>query len=71
MKFAGNPLKLSGMIQEYKTAPGLGEHTQKILSELLGYSSGKMTQLKKERAVWWPDGGVSYGSGAESTLRRA
>ena len=72
MKYAGNPLKLSNTKdQKYKTAPGLGEHTQDILSELLGYPSDKVAKLKKEGVVWWPDRGISYGGGAESTLRRA
>lgn len=72
MKCAGNPLKLPTIKdQEYKPAPGLGEHTQEILSELLGYSSDKVAKLKKEGAVWWPDRGISYGGGAESALRRA
>ena len=71
MKCAGNPLKVPAVEgQEYKPAPGIGEHTQEILSDLLGYSGDKIAKLRQERIVWWSHEGVTYGSGAESTLGR-
>jgi crotonobetainyl-CoA:carnitine CoA-transferase CaiB-like acyl-CoA transferase len=64
MKCAGSALKFSATsIEEYKAAPGIGEHTQEILSELLGYSSEKIARLREERVVWYPYQGVFFGSG--------
>lgn len=64
MKCAGNPIKMStSKVEEYKPAPGIGEHTQEVLSNLLGYSSAKIAKLRKERAIWYSERGVTYGSG--------
>jgi crotonobetainyl-CoA:carnitine CoA-transferase CaiB-like acyl-CoA transferase len=65
MKCAGNPLKFSATkVREYKPAPGIGEHTQEVLSNLLDYSSAKIAKLREEGVIWYPYRGVTYGSGA-------
>ena len=62
IKMPANPIKaLSPESKvEYKLAPALGEHTQAVLSTLLGYSPGKMVQLRQEGAIWWADEGIHY-----------
>jgi crotonobetainyl-CoA:carnitine CoA-transferase CaiB-like acyl-CoA transferase len=40
LKLVGSPLKFSDTPVDYKLPPpGLGEHTEEVLKELLGYSS--------------------------------
>jgi len=52
MKVLGNPVKMSGITEEsYTSAPTLGEHTNQILLELLGYSQEQMDELKRERVI--------------------
>ncbi len=64
MKSAGTALKFSATkIQEYKPAPGIGEHTQEILANLLDYSSDKIAKLREDRVIWYPSEGVNFGSG--------
>ena len=48
----GPPLKLS-QTPGYVAAPGplLGEHTDSVLSRLLGYSSEQLAQLKEDRVI--------------------
>ena len=48
----GPPLKLS-QTPGYVAAPGplLGEHTDSVLSRLLGYSSKQIAQLKEDRVI--------------------
>ncbi len=49
MKIAGNQIKMSETPTIIKTAaPLLGQHSQEILSELLGYSAAEYDQLKAE-----------------------
>ena len=64
MKCAANPIKMSATnIEEYKPAPGIGEHTKEILSTLLGYPDAKIEKLREERAIWYSYEGVTYGKG--------
>ncbi|PZC50850.1 MAG: CoA:oxalate CoA-transferase [Chloroflexi bacterium] len=48
-RIIGNPLKM-GQEEEYKAAPGLGQHTDELLSEL-GYDGAKVQALKDSGAV--------------------
>mgnify|MGYP001418195500 CR=1 FL=1 len=48
-RIIGNPLKM-GQEEEYKPAPGLGQHTDELLSEL-GYDGEKVQALKDSGAV--------------------
>ena len=48
-RIIGNPLKM-GQEEEYKPAPGLGQHTDELLSEL-GYDGTKVQALKDSGAV--------------------
>ncbi len=52
IKLAGNPLKLS-MVAEapLNPSPILGQHTQKILSDILGISSTEIMLLKNEEVI--------------------
>lgn len=48
MRFFGNPIKMSATpITEYSTPPQLGADTQKVLTELLGYSAEDVEKFKE------------------------
>jgi len=48
---AGNPIKVSGIEQAFKSPPSIGQHTQEVLSRLLGYSEGRIAQLGREKVI--------------------
>jgi 2-methylfumaryl-CoA isomerase len=51
----GSPLQFSGLERETpRRAPRLGEHTDEILSEILGLSAGMIGQLRDQRVVGGP-----------------
>ncbi|HVT56704.1 MAG TPA: formyl-CoA transferase [Xanthobacteraceae bacterium] len=47
----GNPIKLSDSKSEVKRSPLLGEHTDEILSKVLGYSAKDVNEIKSSGAV--------------------
>lgn len=52
MKLAGNPIKMSGTVQErWECAPALGQHTEQILTDVLGYSDDKIAQLRHDKVI--------------------
>ncbi|MDA0677460.1 MAG: CoA transferase [Chloroflexi bacterium] len=51
IKMAGSPFKTPGVLTEVRPAPGLGEHTDEVLRELLGYSPEAIAALKKSGAT--------------------
>jgi CoA:oxalate CoA-transferase len=52
IKMLGNPIKMSEMGEEvFMGAPTLGEHTEQILSDYLGYSKDKIGDLRKEKVI--------------------
>ena len=52
LKILGNPIKMSEVDQEvFKAPPRLGEHTEQILEELLGYSPEEIGQLKQGKVI--------------------
>ena len=42
----GMPIKLSASPVKIERSPTLGEHTEEVLKEVLGYDAGKIDQLK-------------------------
>jgi formyl-CoA transferase len=50
----GNPIKLSDSPCEVKRSPLLGEHTEEILSVVLGYSANEIAEIKTSGAVTPP-----------------
>jgi formyl-CoA transferase len=50
----GNPIKLSDSPSEVTRSPLLGEHTEEILSEVLGYDSQAIGELNKSGALGVP-----------------
>jgi formyl-CoA transferase len=50
----GNPVKMSDSITEVKRSPLLGEHTEEILSKVLGYSAAEVADIKASGAITPP-----------------
>ncbi len=52
MKDVGNPVKISGADEpRYIYPPSLGEHTDEILKDLLGYSTGQISDLRNAKVI--------------------
>ena len=51
----GNPIKMSDSVTEVKRSPLLGEHTDEILTQVLGYSAKELAEIKVSGAVTAPD----------------
>ena len=53
VKIAGNPIKMSTIAEEphRKPAPEIGEHNNKVYSELLGFTKSEIEELKKEGVI--------------------
>jgi formyl-CoA transferase len=47
----GNPIKLSDSPCEVERSPLLGEHTEEILSKVLGYSASEVAEIKTSGAI--------------------
>jgi formyl-CoA transferase len=47
----GNPVKMSDSITEVKRSPLLGEHTEEILTKVLGYSGKEVEEIKASGAI--------------------
>jgi formyl-CoA transferase len=47
----GNPIKMSDSISDVKRSPLLGEHTDEILSKVLGFAKGDVAQIKASGAL--------------------
>src|SRR5947199_3520338 len=47
----GNPIKLSDSPCDVQRSPLLGEHTDEILSKVLGYSASEITEIKGSGAI--------------------
>jgi formyl-CoA transferase len=47
----GNPIKLSASASEVKRSPLLGEHTEEILRDVLGYSAEEIAAIKAAGAT--------------------
>jgi formyl-CoA transferase len=51
----GNPVKMSDSITEVKRSPLLGEHTEEILSKVLGYNAKEIEVIKSSGAITAPE----------------
>ncbi|HXJ00290.1 MAG TPA: formyl-CoA transferase [Micropepsaceae bacterium] len=51
----GNPIKLSDSPCEVKRSPLLGEHTEEILTKVLGYSDKEVVEIKTSGAITPPE----------------
>jgi succinate--hydroxymethylglutarate CoA-transferase len=52
IKLAGIPVKYSGTKAEIRTPPPvLGEHTDEILSKMLGYDAAKRDELRAKGVI--------------------
>ncbi len=48
---AGNPVKMSGATPVYQSPPAFGQHTDEVLSRLLGYSAARIAELRKKQII--------------------
>ncbi len=51
----GNPIKMSDSISKVKRSPLLGEHTEEILKDVLGYSAKEIADIKVSGAITAPE----------------
>jgi formyl-CoA transferase len=51
----GNPIKMSDSPADVRRSPLLGEHTEEILSKVLGYSAAQIAEIKGSGAITAPD----------------
>jgi formyl-CoA transferase len=55
IRVLGNPINLSSTPEDkrrqFTSPPSYGQHTEELLSQLLGYSLERIAQLKKERII--------------------
>jgi formyl-CoA transferase len=51
----GNPIKLSDSISEVKRSPLLGEHTDEILQDVLGFKAKEIAEIKGSGALSAPE----------------
>ncbi len=51
----GNPIKLSDSISEVKRSPLLGEHTDEILTDVLGFKASEIAEIKNSGALSAPE----------------
>jgi formyl-CoA transferase len=51
----GHPVKMSDSIPEVRRAPLLGEHTEEILTKVLGYSAKDLEAIKASGAITPPE----------------
>jgi formyl-CoA transferase len=51
----GNPVKMSDSITEVKRSPLLGEHTEEILTQVLGYTAQELAEIKTSGAITAPE----------------
>lgn len=51
----GNPIKMSDSISEVKRSPLLGEHTDEILSDVLGFKAAEIAEIKNSGALSAPE----------------
>ncbi len=48
---AGNPIKVSGVEQVFRSPPLIGQHTHEVISQLLGYSEARIAELRREKII--------------------
>lgn len=51
IRVLGNPIKISGREEVFRSPPTLGQHTEEILATWLGYSREKIEELRKDQVV--------------------
>jgi formyl-CoA transferase len=51
----GNPVKMSDSVTEVKRSPLLGEHTEELLTKVLGYSAKELEAIKTSGAITPPE----------------
>ena len=47
----GLPVQFSGIDLDYRGAPMIGEHTEEVMGELLGYSAAEIARLKEAKVL--------------------
>lgn len=47
----GSPIKMEHSKPVYQTAPVLGQHTEEVLTDLLGYDAAKLSKLRQQHII--------------------
>ncbi len=50
-RIIGNPIRVSGSPRHYSPPPQWGEHTEEVLSSILGYTDEKMESLRDQKVI--------------------
>ncbi|MDP6511411.1 MAG: CoA transferase, partial [Dehalococcoidia bacterium] len=50
-RIIGNPIRVSGSPRHYTPPPRWGEHTEEVLSSILGYTDEKMEELRGQKVI--------------------
>ncbi len=48
----GNPVQVEGVPQSFVPPPLLGQHTEQVLKEVLGYSAEEIARLREEKVIF-------------------
>ncbi|UCH89598.1 MAG: CoA transferase, partial [Thermoplasmata archaeon] len=51
LKVLGNPIKIKGLREKFEPSPLLGQHTEEILSELLGLNDTQIQELREKNVI--------------------
>lgn len=51
LPMVGNPVKVTDVPEEFAPPPLLGQHTEEVLSKLLGYSAEEIAELREENVI--------------------
>lgn len=51
IKMMGNPIKLSNNLSQFNSPPKLGEHTDEVISNILGLSASEIENLRMIKAI--------------------
>lgn len=49
IRVAGSPVKMSRLEEEHQAPPALGEHTESVLTGILGYSEAQIAKMRAEQ----------------------
>jgi len=51
IRLLGNPIKMSNSEEAYECPPELGEHTEEVLTSVLGYKQEALGKLRADKVI--------------------